>query len=757
MLAAKLAELSGCSVTNPEIEIAGATDNSKQVEEGFVFAALSGAKTNGEKYIDEAIANGAAAILLPADKKRKDSRIPYFYAENPRKAFALMAAAFNPLQPETIVAVTGTNGKTSTSVFTRQIWEQAGLCAASMGTIGIISPVMTKEGNLTSPPPSILYKDVNELASKGVTNLAIEASSHGIDQCRLDGLKIKAAGFTNLTRDHLDYHGDMEHYLLAKLRLFSDLIVPEGAGVINADIAECNIITSTCKSRKIQTFTYGFQGKELRILNHRADALGQNLLLDVLGKRYNIRLPLTGDFQAMNALCALGLAIACGADADKAVEALESLKGSWGRLENVVTLSNGAAVYVDYAHTPDAMENVLNTLRPNTVGKLSIVFGCGGDRDRGKRPQMGAVAAKLADRVIVTDDNPRTEDANFIRSEIMPACPDALEIGDRRKAIFAAIKELNAGDVLVIAGKGHETGQKIGDTVHPFNDTEEAINAALTIDKNAYEGSGPNTAVIWKSFDLTEITDGATTANWDIYGVAADVKQIKPGDIFIALENEEEDTHELIGKALENGANSVLVHKSKKAFTDTDKVIVVNNSLNALEEMAKYARERSEAKTIAFFENSISEQISKEIKSFLKNKGKVHFINDNRFKPIDINISLANISIDTRFIIINHKGTNFTLLKNAAITSQPDIILLTAEETDSQISDYFAGANVGAALIIEDTNPDLKDITLAARANGISKIIIFGTSENADIKASEYGNNRSRLALAAIQKALEEN
>ncbi|MBR3942378.1 MAG: UDP-N-acetylmuramoyl-L-alanyl-D-glutamate--2,6-diaminopimelate ligase, partial [Clostridia bacterium] len=454
------------------------TDNSKQVEEGFVFAALSGAKTNGEKYIDEAIANGAAAILLPADKKRKDSRIPYFYAGNPRKAFALMAAAFNPLQPETIVAVTGTNGKTSTSVFTRQIWEQAGLCAASMGTIGIISPVMTKEGNLTSPPPSILYKDVNELASKGVTNLAIEASSHGIDQCRLDGLKIKAAGFTNLTRDHLDYHGDMEHYLLAKLRLFSDLIVPEGAGVINADIAECNIITSTCKSRKIQTFTYGFQGKELRILNHRADALGQNLLLDVLGKRYNIRLPLTGDFQAMNALCALGLAIACGADADKAVEALESLKGSWGRLENVVTLSNGAAVYVDYAHTPDAMENVLNTLRPNTVGKLSIVFGCGGDRDRGKRPQMGAVAAKLADRVIVTDDNPRTEDANFIRSEIMPACPDALEIGDRRKAIFAAIKELNAGDVLVIAGKGHETGQKIGDTVHPFNDTEEAINAS---------------------------------------------------------------------------------------------------------------------------------------------------------------------------------------------------------------------------------------------------------------------------------------
>ncbi len=754
MLAGELGKLSESAVTNSETEISGVTDNSKQVEKGFLFAALVGAKTNGEKYIEEAIANGAVAILLPEDKKRKDKRLTYFYADNPRRSFALMAAAFNPKQPRTVVAVTGTNGKTSTSVFTRQIWEHAGLCAASMGTIGIISKVMNKEGNLTSPTPTVLYKDVDELTSKGVSHLALEASSHGIDQCRLDGLKIQAGGFTNLTRDHMDYHGDMEHYLLAKLRLFSDLIISGGSGVINADIPECNIITSTCKARKLDTFTYGFKGKQLKILNHRSDAQGQNLLLDVLGKRYNIRLPLAGDFQAMNALCALGLAISSGSDIDKAVEALELLKGSWGRLENVVTLSNGASVYVDYAHTPDAIENVLKVLRPNTIGSLSIVFGCGGDRDRGKRPQMGEIAAKLADRVIVTDDNPRTENADFIRSEIMTACPDAEEIGDRKKAIKEAIKALKPNDVLVIAGKGHETGQKIGDTIHHFNDTEEAIAAAFETDNNAHKGSGPDTAVLWKASELAEITDGAASKEWNIYGVASDLKQIKPGDIFVALENSFEDGHKLLKEAIEKGANSAVVHNSRPIDGEEYNLLVVDNTLNALDEMAKEAKKRCGAKTISIFENTLSEKINNELKILLSQKGKIHFINDNRFKTSDIKIGLANTSINTKFILVNHRGTDFNLLKDTAIVSCPDIILLTQEENNPKITDIFAGANVGAYLVIEDSHPQLKEISLEARANGISKIITFGTSETADIKAAEHGNLRYRLAALAIFKGI---
>lgn len=755
MLAGKLAELSESATTNSEIEISAVTDNSLQVEKGSLFAALPGIKTNGEKYIESAIENGAIAVLLPANKKRKDKKITYFYADNPRRSFALMSAAFNPSQPQNIVAVTGTNGKTSTTVFTRQIWQHAGFCAASMGTIGIISPVLNKEGNLTSPPPSILYKDVSYLANNGVTHLALEASSHGIDQCRLDGLKIKAAAFTNLTRDHLDYHGSMENYLLAKLRLFSTLIIPEGTGIINADIPECNIITSTCKSRKIKTLTYGFKGKHLKILNHRADAQGQNLLLDVLGKRYNIRLPLTGDFQAMNALCALGLAISSGVDPEKAVEALEILHGSWGRLENVVTLSNGASVYVDYAHTPDAIENVLKALRPNTQGNLSIVFGCGGDRDRGKRPQMGKIAAKLADRVIVTDDNPRTENPTFIRSEIMAACPNALEIPDRHDAIVAAIKELNAGDLLVIAGKGHETGQKIGNKVIPFNDTDEAIKAAFEIDKNAYKGTKYNTSILWKASELAKITDGTTSNECDIYGITTNLKNVKPGDLFIAIKNNLEDGHEKISKAIEKGANSVLLHQIPPNSTNIQNLIIVDNTMNALEELAMAARQRNNLKIISLFENTLNEKINKNLKLNLQNKGKIYSINDNHFDYVDLNVSLANTPINTKFILLNHKGTDFSLLKKISITSHPDIILITSEDYNPNITDYFAGANVAASLIIEDSIPNLKDIIFEARANGLRKIITFGTSEIADVKTSEYANNRSKTATVAILKALE--
>jgi UDP-N-acetylmuramoyl-L-alanyl-D-glutamate--2,6-diaminopimelate ligase len=462
-------------------EISGITADSRQVRPGTLFVALAGGKADGRAYIADAVARGAAAILTDDASPAPDLPVPVFVDANPRRRLAELAARFYGAQPATMAAVTGTNGKTTTASFTKQIWTATGLRAAAIGTLGIDGPDGLCPGSMTTPDPVALHEALAALARDGVDHAVMEASSHGLDQYRLDGVRIAAAAFTNLTQDHLDYHGTMAAYLAAKLRLFEHVLAPGGVAVLNADISEFQALAEAARGGRHPIVDFGVAGKAIKLLDRRADADGQTLDLDLLGRHRSVRLPLIGGYQAMNALAALGLAIATGVEPDRALDAVGRLTGVRGRLEPVVTLANGASVIVDYAHTPDGLDKVLTALRPHTAGRLICVFGAGGDRDRTKRPKMGAIAARLADLAIVTDDNPRSEEPASIRQAILADCPGGIEIGDRAEAIDTAMRGLGAGDVLVIAGKGHEQGQTIAGVVHPFDDASVARIAALRL------------------------------------------------------------------------------------------------------------------------------------------------------------------------------------------------------------------------------------------------------------------------------------
>ncbi|WP_207458417.1 UDP-N-acetylmuramoyl-L-alanyl-D-glutamate--2,6-diaminopimelate ligase [Azospirillum sp. SYSU D00513] len=470
----------GLDVTG--LEITGLTADSRAVTPGFLFAALPGAKQDGRAFIGAALAQGAAAVLAPKGTELPaGSTAVLIEADRPRLAFALMASAFHGRQPGTVVAVTGTNGKTSTVQFARQIWANMGHKAASLGTLGLVGPGLDGYGAMTTPDPVSLHRHLAAVKDAGIEHLAMEASSHGLDQYRLDGVRVAAAGFTNLTRDHLDYHGTMEAYLAAKGALFGRVLAPGGTAVLNADSDVFPQLSEICSSRGHRVFGYGLSGRELRVNAVEPQVHGQRLDLTVLGRDVTVDLPLAGRFQAWNVLCALGLVIGSGGDRDLALETLARLDGVPGRLQHVATTPSGATVYVDYAHTPDALETVLTALKPHARRHLAVVFGCGGDRDRGKRPVMGELAGRLADRAIVTDDNPRTEIPEAIRKEVLAGSPALEEIGDRREAIRAAVRGLRAGDVLVVAGKGHEQGQTIGTEVRPFDDVAEARTAVAEV------------------------------------------------------------------------------------------------------------------------------------------------------------------------------------------------------------------------------------------------------------------------------------
>ena len=474
----KLRELfSGDATLDPqtsELAVAGLAVDSRAVKPGDVFFALGGSKTDGARFIEAAVGAGAVAVIAG---HAHSTSVPVIVTPNPRRALAQAAAAFYPRQPQTIAAVTGTSGKTSVAAFTRQLWESLGDDAASLGTIGIVSRHRNVYGSLTTPDPVALHRALDELAGDGVTHLALEASSHGLDQHRLDGVRIKAAAFTNLSRDHMDYHPTVEHYLAAKLRLFSDL-APEGApAVIAADHEHSAAVIAAARARKLDVITVGRGGEGIRLVDAVIDGFGQKMTIEHNGQTYRLRLPLVGEFQIENALVAAGLAISTGGDAAKVFAALEKLEGAKGRLE-LIGERNGAPVFVDYAHKPDALMKALEALRPYAKGRLVVVFGAGGDRDAGKRPLMGEIASKHADAVIITDDNPRSENPATIRAAILGAAKGAKEIGDRAEAIRSAVASLQSGDVLLIAGKGHETGQIVGDRVLPFSD-HEAASAAL--------------------------------------------------------------------------------------------------------------------------------------------------------------------------------------------------------------------------------------------------------------------------------------
>ena len=461
-----------------DAEVSGVTADSRAVKPGFVFFAVPGVKADGLGFAAQAVANGAIAVVA----ERRPAEPPgaaLIVVDDVRAALSRAAAALHPRQPDCIAAITGTSGKTSVAAFTRQLWLALGHAAASLGTIGVVSPSGDVYGSLTTPDPVTLHRLLDQMAGEGVTHLAMEASSHGLDQRRLDGVRLSAAAFTNLSRDHLDYHPTVEDYLAAKLRLFDTLLPPGAPAIIDADSDVATRVVAAARARGARALTVGAQGEFLRLTSAETEGLATRLAIEHAGRTHQVLLPLAGAFQTSNALVAAGIVIATGGDADKVFAALEHLEGAPGRLE-LIGRKGDAPVFVDYAHKPDALEKALAALRPFAPGRLIVVFGCGGDRDRGKRPIMGEIAARCADVAIVTDDNPRSEDPAAIRAEILAGMPQGgvREIGDRARAIAAGVAMLQTGDALLIAGKGHETGQIVGDRVLPFSD-HDAARAAL--------------------------------------------------------------------------------------------------------------------------------------------------------------------------------------------------------------------------------------------------------------------------------------
>ena len=458
-----------------DLEIIGISADSRKVSPGMAFIAVAGTKADGASFIADAVARGASVVV--AGHGADAGSVPVLSVSEPRRFLAVSASRFYGRQPETMVAVTGTAGKTSVASFTRQIWAYAGHPAAMIGTTGVVSPTRNEYGALTTPDPVSLHKLLAELANEGVTHAAMEASSHGLDQFRLDGVKLAAAAFTNLGRDHMDYHPTVEDYMAAKMRLFRDLLPKGSPAVIFADDAWSAQAIAAAGEAGQDVRTVGRKGDFLtlkRVEHFRHKQIAEVHVGDDI---FEVHIPLAGDFQIANALVAAGLAISTGVAAPIAMAALEKLVGASGRLELVGHTHDGALAYVDYAHKPDALENVLNSVRPFTTGRVIVVFGCGGDRDRGKRPIMGEIACRLADVVVVTDDNPRSEDPATIRAEIMAAASCAMEIGDRAEAIRTAVGMLTSGDTLIVAGKGHEEGQTIGSVTLPFSDHAELRKA----------------------------------------------------------------------------------------------------------------------------------------------------------------------------------------------------------------------------------------------------------------------------------------
>ena len=477
--------IDGVSTDDPEI--LALTADSREVQPGTLFAALAGSSLDGRKFVDDAVSKGAVAVLSDPSIADRQIGVPLVLDPNPRRRLALMAARFFERQPRHVVAVTGTSGKTSVASLARQIWSGLGHPSASLGTLGLQSDVMTIDGGLTTPDSVRLHGLLEQLAARGVQHLAVEASSHGLDQNRLDGVRFEAAAFTNLSRDHLDYHATLEDYLAAKARLFGELLPTGGTAILNADIAEFAHLKSICDARGLRVVDYGRKAGALRLIEQESGLDGQTLRIAFDGAEHEVRVRLVGNFQAANLLTAVGLILAGGSsEIDAILEAAADVQGVPGRLEPVGHHPKGAPIFVDYAHKPDALDKVLATVRPHVRGRLMVVFGCGGDRDPGKRPVMGKIAVERADRVFITDDNPRSEEPAAIRRDILDAAPGAIEVADRAEAIHLAVRKLDVGDVLIIAGKGHETGQIVGSKVLPFDDAAVA-RAALA--EKAGEGS----------------------------------------------------------------------------------------------------------------------------------------------------------------------------------------------------------------------------------------------------------------------------
>lgn len=630
--------------------------DSRQVKAGCLFFALKGVQSDGVEYARAAVEAGAVGIVHDRSVVISDLAVPCFPVDDPREALALSAARFFPKQPDIVVAVTGTSGKTSVAAFLRQIFSIAGHDAAAIGTTGIDAPTSSfaSKASLTTPDPVSLHRALNGLAQDGVTHCAMEASSHGLDQKRLDGVQLAAAGFTNLGRDHLDYHPDIDDYLRAKMRLFKE-VLPEGApAVIFADDIYSAHAIEAAESAGRLVRTVGRAGDFITVKRCEYRRNGQSVQIEFVGQNFDIQLPLAGDFQLSNALVAAGLAICSGISAQIVFKALEMLEGAPGRLEYIGATQTGAPVYVDYAHKPEALENVLGAVRPFTSGRIILVFGCGGDRDPGKRPIMGEIASRLADISIVTDDNPRSEDAASIRAEILAAVPQALEIGNRADAIQTATNMLQAGDTLIIAGKGHEEGQIVGIDVLPFSDKQQALYALEHVEARP----------LWTGEEMCAAMRGRPIGVLpeNVSGLSIDTRTLQSGEAFFAIKGDRFDGHNFVSAAIKAKAGLIVVSESKLVSLGRVSVpmIVVEDVLIALEKLAMAARARSRAQIIAVT-GSVGKTTTKDaLRHVLSTQGNTHGAPASFNNHWGVPLTLARMPENTDYAVfeigMNHPG-----------------------------------------------------------------------------------------------------
>ncbi len=622
-----------------------------------------------------ALAKGASAILMPQGEERpRNVSVPVIFDRDPRRRFAQFSAKFFGAQPKCIVAVTGTNGKTSIVAFLRQIWQANGIEAASMGTVGVVTRAMHIDGNMTTPEPVTLHSTLKELKAQRIEHVALEASSHGIIQRRLDGLTIAAAGFSNITRDHLDYHGTFEGYLASKLRLFDTVLDSGAKAVINMDDRHGEIFKAAARINGVDVISVGRKGKTLRLIDVQRRGFAQVIRVEAEDGVHEVSVPLVGEFQVSNALVAAGLAMATGLSAERALHALSGLTGAKGRLELVAQAPNGAPIFVDYAHTPDAIATAAQALRPFVDHKLSIVFGAGGDRDKGKRKPMGEAAAQFADRVYVTDDNPRSENPADIRDSILQGAPDAIEIGDRQEAITCAIADLKPGDVLLVAGKGHEMGQVVAGKTLAFSD-HEAVKKALP------NTTGTRAEPLWTLDELLSATQGRLMgqSRATVNGLSIDSRAVKPGDLFIALKGEQTDGHAYVETAMGRGAALSIVAEDRLSVVPEKArpLLVVDDVQQALNGIARVARSRSNAKIIAIT-GSVGKTSAKDaLRAALTPSGRTHSAAASFNNHLGVPLTLGLMPRDCQFgvfeIGMNHPGE----IRSLVDLVRPHIAIIT--------------------------------------------------------------------------------
>ncbi len=724
--------------------VAGLSADSRTVQPGFVFFAVPGARADGAAFVRQAVDNGAVAVVAEGEIETAPAAL--VRVTSVRVALARAAARFFPRQPGTVVAVTGTSGKTSVTAFLRQIWTALGHPAASLGTIGVVAPGGSDYGSLTTPDPIALHATLDRLAGEGVTHLALEASSHGLDQHRLDGLRLAAGGFTNLSHDHLDYHGSTEAYLAAKLRLFTDLVPPGGYAVIDADGEASDTVRAAAEAHGLAVTTTGAAGTGLRLLSAEPRGFATALRIEHAGAVADVELPLAGAFQVSNALLAAGLCIATGSEPGATIAALGSLEGAPGRLERVGA-RRGAPVFVDYAHKPDALDKVLATLRPYATGRLVVVLGCGGDRDAAKRPLMGAIAARGADLVIVTDDNPRSEDPAAIRAAILAAAPGGIEIADRGEAIRQGIGMLRAGDVLLIAGKGHETGQIVGDTNLPFSD--HAVARAALDSGTAAEPRRETPPPLWTGFALVSPLNARVAGSIPpgVTGVSIDTRTLAPGELFVAIKGENGDGHDHVRAALDKGAAAALVDEAHaEALRGAGALFVVKDTLAALIDLGVAARARSAARIVAVT-GSVGKTGTKEaLRLVLGGAGETHASAASYNNHWGVPLTLARMPKAARFgvfeIGMNHAGEIEPLVglvrPHVAIVTTVAPVHLEYFASVAEIADakaeIFSGLEPGGTAIINRDIDTFFRLSRRAETSPAGRILTFGENPGADAR-----------------------